>query len=156
MRLMRLVRSFAEKHGFTLDRRIESVPPNHRVDSLLLDMAADLRGMAVELRSRQDNDLRAARCDLMLEELGETIEALAKRDLIELADGVADLAYVVAGTAAAFGLPLDGLIDEVHASNMSKDAATGHKPRKGDDFFEPNIRRVLESARLLVEQPHED
>ena len=156
MRLMRMVRSFAEKHGFALDERVEAVPPNDRVDSVLLDMAGDLRSMAVELRSRQDGDLRAARCDLMLEELGETVEALARRDIVELADGVADLAYVVAGTAAAFGLPLDGLVEEVHASNMSKDAATGHKPRKGDDFFDPDIRRVLESARLLMEQPHED
>src|SRR6266436_8790440 len=42
-------------------------------------------------------------------------------DLVELADGLADSAYVCSfGTAVAAGIDLEPIQDEVHASNMSK------------------------------------
>ena len=57
---------------------------------------------------------------LMLEELGETLQAMAKGDVVEFADGLADLAYVVCWTALAHGVPLGAAFAEVHRSNMAK------------------------------------
>jgi predicted HAD superfamily Cof-like phosphohydrolase len=47
---------------------------------------------------------KVLRARLMLEELGETSIAIHKQDVVEIADGLADLAYVVVGTAVTFGV----------------------------------------------------
>lgn len=41
-------------------------------------------------------------------------------DLVQLADALADIAYVICGTALEFGIPLDAVFAEVHRSNLSK------------------------------------
>ena len=45
------------------------------------------------------------RIRLMTEELAETLAALHQNDVIEAADGLADLLYVIAGTAVSYGVP---------------------------------------------------
>ena len=67
-------------------RRIGSETPSEPVD----------RGAAIE----------GIRTQLMLEELYETHAAMLAGDLVEATDGLADLAYVVVGTAVAYGLPI--------------------------------------------------
>jgi predicted HAD superfamily Cof-like phosphohydrolase len=76
---------------------------------------------------------------LIYEECEEVMEALGARrvigdtawefpnqvDLIGLADGLADLTYVVVGTALEFGIPLDRVWDEVQRSNMAKRGPDG-------------------------------
>ena len=57
---------------------------------------------------------------LLLEELGETLVAMASEDLIETADGLADLVYVAVWTAVAHGIPLARVWDVVQASNLAK------------------------------------
>jgi predicted HAD superfamily Cof-like phosphohydrolase len=57
---------------------------------------------------------------LVDEEVGETLSALAARDLAEVADGIIDSIYVLIGMGLELGLPLQALWDEVHRSNMSK------------------------------------
>lgn len=90
------------------------------------------------------------RLELIKEELNEIIEAKANDDLVEFADGVADLLYVVYGLGVASGLPVDRLFAEVHASNMSKLGEDGApiyradgKILKGPLFRLPDIARVL-------------
>ncbi len=41
-------------------------------------------------------------------------------DIIEMADAIGDIDYVNTGAAIAFGMDLEVLHDEIHASNMSK------------------------------------
>ena len=41
-------------------------------------------------------------------------------DVIEAADALADLVYVIYGAALEWGIPLDAVFDEVHRSNMTK------------------------------------
>ena len=41
-------------------------------------------------------------------------------DLVEVADALGDIDYVVAGAAHCWGIPLDDVGEEVHRSNMSK------------------------------------
>lgn len=64
----------------------------------------------------------ALRQRLMLEELAELAAALAGRDIVAVADGIADLLYVTVGTATACGLGpiLEQLFLEVHRSNLTK------------------------------------
>lgn len=68
----------------------------------------------------------AARCtlrvDLLQEELNELKAAIAADDLIEVADALADLQYVLAGAVHEFGMGerFAAVFDDVHRSNMSK------------------------------------
>ena len=83
-----------------------------------------------------------------------TIEAVAadegERDVIEAADALADLVYVVYGMAIESGMNLDSVLAEVQASNLSKLMPDGSvklredgKVLKGPNFFQPNIARGL-------------
>ena len=70
------------------------------------------------------------RCDLRVEliqeELNELKEAIADKDIIEVADALADIQYVLAGAILEFGLgsKFSALFDEVQRSNMSKACAS--------------------------------
>ena len=54
-----------------------------------------------------DLSLTGLRLGLILEELHETCTAMRRGDVVETADGLADLKYVIVGTAVACGLPID-------------------------------------------------
>lgn len=69
------------------------------------------------------------RQDLIMEEAGEVWEELERPVInkVALTKELADLLYVVHGTAVAFGLPLEPAFVRVHESNMSK-LDTDYKP----------------------------
>lgn len=101
-------------------------------------------------------DPRYLRAHLILEECGEMLDGMFKGDVVETLDGLADLIYVLLGTAVQFGLPLDLAFDEVHASNMTKAPRTGARLRdKGDTYVPPNILACLSGtpyqAALITE-----
>jgi predicted HAD superfamily Cof-like phosphohydrolase len=88
---------------------------------------------------------------LIDEELGELREAIGNADMVEVADALTDLLYVVYGAGHAFGINLDKCFEEVHASNMSKLGADGKpiyredgKVLKGENFFTPDLTKVLD------------
>lgn len=90
------------------------------------------------------------RVDLIEEELDELKEAIANDDLVEVADALTDLLYVVYGAGAAFGINLDACFHEIHSSNMSKLGEDGKpiyredgKVMKGPNFREPALRDIL-------------
>lgn len=60
------------------------------------------------------------RLKLIEEETEELAQALFDQNLTETADALADLLYVVLGTAVACGLDLEPIFEEVHRSNESK------------------------------------
>lgn len=62
------------------------------------------------------------RVSLLAEELDELREAIAAGDLVEVADALCDLQYVLSGAVLEFGLgeKFVNLFDEVQRSNMSK------------------------------------
>ena len=62
------------------------------------------------------------RVNLLREELEELEEAIEDGDIIEIADALADLQYVLSGAILEFGLAgkFKALFDEVQSSNMSK------------------------------------
>lgn len=74
-------------------------------------------------------------------------------NLPHLAKELADLLYVVYGTAEVFEIPLQAVFNEVHLSNMSKLGENGEVLRradgkilKGPRYFEPDIERILPAA----------
>ncbi|WP_406698535.1 hypothetical protein V5E97_06600 [Singulisphaera sp. Ch08] len=81
------------------------------------------------------SDVIDLRIRLMDEELSETITAIDDKNLVEVADGLADLIYVAIGTAVAFGIDLRPVWDEVHGSNMAK--AGGEKREDGKRLKPP-------------------
>lgn len=58
--------------------------------------------------------------DLITEEVDELKDAVACSDIVEVADAIGDILYVVYGFADRFGIDADRILDAVHTSNMSK------------------------------------
>ena len=93
------------------------------------------------------------RYELIREELEELREGLDKRDIVEIADALTDLLYVVYGAGHSFGIDLDKCFEEVHNSNMSKLGEDGKpiyredgKVMKGPSYFKPDLKNVLQTA----------
>ncbi len=66
------------------------------------------------------------RVELIAEELKELEQAIQDKDLVEVADALCDIQYVLAGAVLEFGLgeKFKTLFDEVQRSNMSKACKT--------------------------------
>ena len=92
------------------------------------------------------------RYNLMTEEKREYLEACKNGDIVEIADALGDQLYVLFGTILKHGLHDDmfSIFDEIHRSNMSKLDENGKpilrkdgKILKGQNYFKPNIKRIL-------------
>ena len=68
----------------------------------------------------------ALRVELIQEELNELQQAIIDNDIVEVADALCDIQYVLAGAVLEFGLKdkFAELFDEVQRSNMSKACET--------------------------------
>jgi predicted HAD superfamily Cof-like phosphohydrolase len=66
------------------------------------------------------------RVDLLQEELNELSQAIKDNDLVEIADALCDIQYVLSGAVLEFGLgdKFVELFNEVQRSNMSKACST--------------------------------
>ena len=60
------------------------------------------------------------RVAFMEEEIEEMGQAYIDKDLVGVADALADLVYVALGTAHMMGIPFDAVFRVVHAANMQK------------------------------------
>jgi len=92
---------------------------------------------------------RELRLRLLKEEYEEYIQGECRNDLENIAKELADIIYIVCGTAVSYGIPLDRVFDEVHRSNMAK-LVDGKPVRradgkilKPDGWKPPNINKVL-------------
>ena len=104
--------------------------------------------------------LHDLRVKLIQEELDELTDALGNGDIVEVADAISDLLYVVIGAGLVYGIPMEETFAEVHASNMTKLGEDGKpllngintdldpskplgKVVKGPNYRNPDIRSVL-------------
>ena len=94
--------------------------------------------------------LMALRLDLINEEVQELRDGMGKRSMLEMADALTDILYVVYGAGHAFGIDLDECFDEVHRSNMTKLGEDGRplyrpdgKVMKGPNYEEPDLSQFL-------------
>ncbi|WEA00943.1 nucleoside triphosphate pyrophosphohydrolase family protein [Mucilaginibacter sp. SJ] len=82
-----------------------------------------------------------ARCDLRIEliaeELKELQQAVNDNNMVEVADALCDLQYVLSGAVLEFGLgsKFKELFDEVHRSNMSKACKTVEEAEKTIEHY---------------------
>lgn len=69
-----------------------------------------------------DSNRSELRLNLLKEELMELEDAIAKKNIVKIADAFCDLQYVLSGAILEFGLgdKFAELFEEVHKSNMSK------------------------------------
>lgn len=93
------------------------------------------------------------RFELMKEENEEYLEAAQNNDLVEVADALGDMLYILCGTIIEHGMQykIEEVFDEIQRSNMSKLGADGKpiyredgKVLKGPNYFKPNIREILD------------
>ena len=98
-----------------------------------------------------DQSLEMLRISLLEEEVRELVTATRARDLTGIADALADITYVVYGTALTYGIDLDSVLSEVHRSNMSKLDRDGKpilrsdgKVLKSELYSPPDVAAVLQ------------
>ncbi|MFM2229921.1 MAG: hypothetical protein RL607_1179 [Bacteroidota bacterium] len=92
------------------------------------------------------------RFNLMKEENEEYLEAVQNNDLVEIADALGDMLYILCGTILEHGLQhkIEAVFDEIQRSNMSKLGEDGKpiyredgKVMKGPNYFKPNFDPIL-------------
>jgi len=95
------------------------------------------------------------RYELMREENEEYLEAANANDLVEVADALGDMLYILCGTIIEHGMQhkIEEVFNEIQRSNMSKLGADGNpiyredgKVLKGPNYFKPNIKEILEKS----------
>ena len=106
------------------------------------DMNPNLDQPTIDLRFR-----------LMEEENQEYLEAAKNNDIVEVADALGDILYILCGTILAHGLQdkIVEVFNEIQRSNMSKLDINGKpviredgKILKGPNYFKPKIKEILE------------
>lgn len=97
-----------------------------------------------------DFNLAALRLDLIEEEVQELRDGFGRSSLLEVADALTDILYVVYGAGHAFGIDLDDCFHEVHRSNMTKLGEDGRplyredgKVMKGPNYEEPDLDQFI-------------
>jgi predicted HAD superfamily Cof-like phosphohydrolase len=92
------------------------------------------------------------RYNLMKEENEEYLEAVQNNDLVEIADALGDMMYILCGTIIEHGLQekIEAVFDEIQRSNMSKLGDDGQpiyredgKVMKGPNYFKPDFSKLL-------------
>jgi predicted HAD superfamily Cof-like phosphohydrolase len=92
------------------------------------------------------------RFNLMKEENEEYLEAAENDDIVEVADALGDMLYILCGTMIEHGMQhkIEDVFDEIQRSNMSKLDEDGKpiyredgKVLKGPNYFKPDIKQVL-------------
>ncbi|MEX6627158.1 nucleoside triphosphate pyrophosphohydrolase family protein [Tenacibaculum pacificus] len=97
-------------------------------------------------------DRKKLRFELMKEENEEYLEAAKNNDLVEVADALGDMLYILCGTIIEHGMQdkIEEVFNEIQRSNMSKLGEDGKpiyredgKVLKGPNYFKPNIKEIL-------------
>lgn len=95
------------------------------------------------------------RYKLMREENEEYLEAAQNGDIVEIADALGDMLYILCGTILKHGLQdkMAAVFQEIQRSNMSKLDANGKpiyredgKVLKSELYFKPDIKTILDKA----------
>ena len=97
-------------------------------------------------------DILKLRHSLMQEENNEYLKAVEEKNLIEVADALGDMLYILCGTILTHGFQniIEDIFDEIQSSNMSKLGDDGKpiyrndgKVLKGPNYKKPNIKKII-------------
>ena len=109
-------------------------------------------GVSSEIKGTLGEAKNNLRFNLMKEENEEDLEAVQNNDVVEIADALGDMLYILCGTILEHGLQhkIEEVFDEIQRSNMSKLGADGKpiyredgKVMKGPNYFKPNFEEIL-------------
>lgn len=109
-------------------------------------------GVSNELKADLGEKKNQLRFELMKEENEEYLEAVQNNDIVEIADALGDMLYILCGTILEHGLQykIEEVFDEIQRSNMSKLGEDGKpiyredgKVMKGPNYFKPNFEPIL-------------
>lgn len=110
----------------------------------------DINDVPVDMDEIFENELHELRLKLVTEEFKEFEVAMASGNLVDVADAIMDLHYVLSGTSVSFGIPEDECFAEVQRSNMSKIGPNGEVNRREDgkilkhkDFSPPDLVGII-------------
>jgi predicted HAD superfamily Cof-like phosphohydrolase len=85
-----------------------------------------------------------------MKEENEEYLAVQNDNLIEIADALGDMMYILCGTIIEHGLQhkIEAVFDEIQRSNMSKldhsgNLYIGRKVMKGPNYFKPDFSKIL-------------
>ncbi len=96
-----------------------------------------------------NEETKRLRVRLIEEEFDELKESMVGGDLAAVAKEMADLLYVVYGTAVSYGIDMDPVFREVHRSNMSK---VGGYKREDGKWVKPATYSPARIEPILAEQ----
>lgn len=115
--------------------------------NMLFAVATSLKNWSERLHDqliRHPKSIPILRAHLMIEELSELLVGMAHHSKVDMLDGLADLCYVVIGTALDYDLPLAQAWNEVHKANMTKPCGDNLRVSHGDNYTPPDIQGVLD------------
>ncbi len=98
-----------------------------------------------------DEPTRMLRFRLIQEEFDELQEAMQGKDLPAIGKELADLLYVVYGTAVSLGIDMEPVFQEVHRSNMSK---VGGYKREDGKWVKPPTYSPADILPIIKAQSH--
>ena len=123
-----------------------------KIDAVALFHKSFGLGMLEEPTANLGKSKNALRFNLMDEENKEYLEAAECGDLIEVADALGDMLYILCGTILEHGMQhkIEEVFNEIQRSNMSKLGEDGKpiyredgKVLKGPNYFKPDIAAIL-------------
>lgn len=92
-----------------------------------------------------------------VQELRDAIVGIDGPDIVEVSDALADILYIVYGTAVEFGIDLGSIFEEVHASNMRKLDENGNpiiredgKIMKPEGWVPPQIAPIIAAQQSVI------
>ncbi len=143
--------------NYDVEHFVRTVELNELIGSTNFELAGDfMESFGQEVLTEPtlpEQNLAKLRLELIREEVEELNVGIEGMDIVEIADALTDILYVVYGAGHAFGIDLDECYQEVHRSNMSKLGADGKpiyredgKILKGPDYFHPNLKDILDGA----------
>lgn len=109
-------------------------------------------GIANKPKASLGKDKNQLRYALMKEENEEYLEAAMNDDVVEVADALGDMLYILCGTMLEHGMQnkIEEVFNEIQSSNMSKLDANGQpiyrddgKVLKGENYFKPDISQFF-------------
>lgn len=127
-----------------MKRKIAAVELFHRSFGL---------GISQAPRASLGPEKNRLRFNLMDEENKEYFEAAQKNDLVEVADALGDMLYILCGTILEHGMQykIEEVFEEIQRSNMSKLGPNGKpiyrkdgKVLKGPGYVKPDIKGILD------------
>ena len=110
-------------------------------------------GLNVSSKPHLNKDISELRFNLMKEENEEYLQAAQDGNIIEIADALGDMLYILCGTILEHGLQhkIEAVFDEIQRSNMSKLDDNGKpiyradgKVMKGPNYFKPDLKKLFE------------